>query len=710
MEAALKKYFGFDSFRPLQREIVEAVMARDDVFALMPTGAGKSLCFQLPAVLLPGVTIVISPLIALMKDQVDGLNAVGIPATFLNSSLESREQYERMRALERGEYKLLYIAPERFPVPGFLDFLDTLNVSLCVVDEAHCISEWGHDFRGDYRNLRVLRARFPSAPIMAVTATATQRVLTDILDQLSLRADTKIFRASFDRKNLMYQVWPKRGAMAQLIGYLAKKKGESGIIYCLSRDSTERMAAALQNEGHNALPYHAGLEKNVRTRNQDLFDRDKVDIICATIAFGMGIDKPNIRFVIHYDIPKNIPAYYQETGRAGRDGLPSECILFYGAGDRQKYMQFFDDKTPEERTRAIDELDKMVDLAEIASCRRATLLYYFGEKYPEANCHSCDNCLSTQNAETFDGTRLAQMFLSCVIRVDQKFGVAHVVDVLKGSRGQKINDFRHHLLPTYGVGAEYSKAEWKHYANEFRRQGLIVQDHDHFSVAKVTKKGWEVLKENRPVTLTRPKDIDHEIREAIDLPTPNRELFEALRQLRRSLAEAQNVPPYVIFNDYTLQEIAARVPVDGHEFLAITGVGEVKAKQYGLQFLTLTRNFRKEQPELSRMETIHHAPREPKGGDSAFETLDYFRKGHEPKRIAELRLITVGTVSNHLAYFIQNGEIGSLDMLVEESKLAPIRAAFQKMGYAALGPVKELLGEAVTYEELRYVRAFDEKN
>ena len=704
----LKKYFGFDSFRPLQREIVEAVMAGSDVFALMPTGAGKSLCYQLPAVLLPGVTIVISPLIALMKDQVDSLNAAGIPATFLNSSLDGRQMHMRMQGLEHGDFKLLYLAPERFPVPGFLEFLDSLNVSLCVVDEAHCISEWGHDFREDYRNLRILRERFPSAPIMAVTATATERVVADILDQLSLR-DTKIFRASFDRKNLTYQVWPKRGAMAQLEGYLERQKGESGIIYCLSRDSTERMAASLKLRGHKALPYHAGLERGVRTRTQELFDHDKVDIICATIAFGMGIDKPNIRYVIHYDIPKNIPAYYQETGRAGRDGLPSDCILFYAPGDRTKYLQFFDEKPPEERVRAIHELDKMVDLAEIATCRRTALLAYFGERYQQSNCGSCDNCLSNEDAETFDGTRLAQMFLSCTVRVDQKFGVSHIVDVLKGSRGQKIDDFRHHQLSTYGIGSEYTKAEWKHYANEFRRQGLIFQDHDHFSVVKVTPKGWEVLRQKRSVTLTRPKTVEHETREAIDLPAPYRELFDHLRELRRRIAEQQNVPPYVIFNDYTLKEIAGRVPVDGPEFLAISGVGETKAKQYGMEFLRLTRTFRKEHPELTRMTEIRHAPREPKGGDSAYETLAFFRKGHGPKQIAELRGLAASTISSHLASFIQSGQIASLDMLVEREKLAPIRAAFERFGYATLSEVKNYLGDEYSYEDLRYVRAFNER-
>ncbi|MDP4200454.1 MAG: DNA helicase RecQ [Bacteroidota bacterium] len=708
MVASLKQYFGFSEFRPLQREIVEAVLAKSDVFALMPTGAGKSLCFQLPAAMLPGITIVISPLIALMKDQVDALNATGIPATFLNSSLEGREISDRVRRLRAGEYKLLYIAPERFPVPGFLDFLSELNVSLSVVDEAHCISEWGHDFRADYRNLHVLRERFPSAPIMAVTATATSRVVTDILDQLHLRADTKKFNASFDRKNLIYQVWPKRGAMAQLEGYLAHRKGESGIIYCLSREGTERMAASLKARGHKAMAYHAGLDKAVRTKVQELFVRDKVDIICATIAFGMGIDKPNVRFVLHYDIAKNIPAYYQETGRAGRDGLASDCIMFYAQGDRQKYMQFFDDKSPEERTRSIEELDKLVDFAEVNTCRRKAMLAYFGEAYPDANCGSCDNCLSTQNVETFDGTRLAQMFLSCVVRVGQNFGASHIIDVLKGSRGQKIQDFRHHELSTYGVGHEHTKTEWRHFTNELRRQGLIIQDHDHFSVVKVTPKGWEVLRNNRTVTLNRPKELAHETREAVDLPALNRALFEDLRRLRHSLAEQQNIPPYVIFNDYTLKEIAARVPNDGGEFRTISGIGETKSRQYGIPFLACIRKFRESNPSLTRLGVVSHAPREPKGGDSAYETLRFFKQGLNLRGISDMRSLAVSTIAGHLASLLQNGDITSLTGLVEDRKIAPIREAFKQLGVATLTVVKEHLGEGYSFEEIRFVRAFDE--
>jgi ATP-dependent DNA helicase RecQ len=708
----LKKYFGFDTFRPLQREIVEAVLSGNDVFALMPTGAGKSLCFQLPAVLLPGITIVISPLIALMKDQVDGLNAAGIPATFLNSSLDGRELYARIRDLKEGKYKLLYIAPERFPTTGFLEFLDELTISLCVVDEAHCISEWGHDFRADYRNLHVLRERFPNAPIMAVTATATEQVLTDILEQLHLRDDTNIFRASFDRKNLIYQVWPKRGPLAQLTGYLEQKKGESGIVYCLSRDGTERLAASLKAHGHNALPYHAGLERNTRAKTQELFDRDKVDIICATIAFGMGIDKPNVRFVVHYDIPKNIPSYYQETGRAGRDGLSSDCILFNGAGDRQKYIMFFNEKSPEERTRSIQELDKMVDLAETTTCRRKALLAYFGENYPSANCGTCDNCLSTQSVDTFDGTRLAKMFLSCARRVNERFSAPHIIKVLLGSDDRAVIDWRHHELSTYGIGREYKKEEWRHYANEFRKQGLVVYDYDHYNHVKVTPKGWEVLRDRRTVTLSRPKRVEREkreIREAVDLPAMNKSLFELLRQLRRTLAEQQSVPPYVIFNDYTLKEIAARMPLDGQEFLAISGVGEVKARQYGMQFLSVVRTFKKENQGAVKLTEVHHAPREEKVTDSAIDTLAYFRKGYSLAKIAGLRGFSVSTISSHLAALIQNGDIKSIDSLVEPTKLAPIRAAFQKAGYAALGPVKEQLGDGFTYEELRFVRAFDER-
>ncbi len=644
-----------------------------------------------------------------MKDQVDGLNAAGIPATFLNSSLSGQELYSRIRELKEGKYKLLYIAPERFPAMGFLEFLDELTISLCVVDEAHCISEWGHDFRADYRNLRILRERFPNAPIMAVTATATEQVLTDILEQLQLRQDTNIFRASFDRKNLIYQVWPKRGGMAQLTGYLESKKGESGIVYCLSRNGTERLATSLKAHGHNALPYHAGLEKHLRAKTQELFDRDKVDIICATIAFGMGIDKPNVRFVVHYDIPKNIPSYYQETGRAGRDGLSSDCIMFYASGDRQKYMMFFEDKTPEERVRAIEELDKMVDLAELNTCRRRALLGYFGEEYPSANCGTCDNCLSTQNQESFDGTRLAMMFLSCVVRVKENFGQAYVIDVLKGSRGQKIQDFRHHELSTYGVGHEYTKEEWRHFANEFRRQGLIIQDHDHYSVVKVTRKGWDVLKNGLQVMMNRPKLIERVSREAVELPAQNMKLFELLRQLRRTIAEQQSVPPYVIFNDYTLKEIAARMPLDGQEFLAISGVGEVKARQYGMQFLSVVRTFKKENQGAVKLTEVHHAPREEKGGDSVFDTLAYFRKGHAPKKIAELRALAPSTINGHIASLIESGNITSLDMLVEPGKLPAIREAFQKHGYATLSAAKEQLGDAYSYEDLRFVRAFDER-
>ena len=708
MVEALKKYFGFSEFRPLQREIVESVLAKNDVFALMPTGAGKSLCFQLPAVMLPGITIVISPLIALMKDQVDGLNAAGIPATFLNSSLDPVQLNERTRGLRNGDYKLLYIAPERFPVYGFLDFLRTLNVSLCVVDEAHCISEWGHDFRADYRNLHILRESFPTAPIMAVTATATSHVADDILDQLHLR-DTKIFRASFDRKNLIYQVWPKRGGMQQLTGYLDRKKGESGIIYCLSRDSTERMASSLAALGHNAMPYHAGLERGVRSQTQELFDRDKVDIICATIAFGMGIDKPNVRFVIHYDIPKSIPAYYQETGRAGRDGLPSDCILFYQSGDRQKHLFFFEEKPPEERVRSIEELDKLVDLAETSQCRRKTLLAYFGESYPLANCTTCDNCLSSQSVEKFDGTRLAQMFLSCVKRVNEKFGQAHIIAILRGSEIAKIFDFRHDRLSTYGIGKEYSTEEWRHYANEFRRQGLIVQDHEHFSVLKITRKGWSVLKNELQVTLNRAERIEPVAPEASELPPASRALFEELRKLRRAIAEERNVPPYIIFNDYTLKEIAARVPVDGQEFLMISGVGEMKAKEYGVQFLSLIRSFSKDHPEISRITEVAHAPREAKGNNSTYETLIFFRKGYGPRKIAEVRGLAASTVSGHLASLIQSGDIESLDILVSEDKQGPIRAAFGKLGYATLTEIKDHLGDAYTFEEIRFVRAFDER-
>ena len=438
LPSALKKHFGYDEFRPLQEEIIRDALAGRDVFALMPTGGGKSLCFQLPALLRDGLTIVVSPLISLMKDQVDALQTSGIAATFLNSSLDRHEAAERLRGLNRGEYRMLYVAPERLMLDTFLERALNWNIAQIAIDEAHCISEWGHDFRPEYRELKKLRRHLPDVPIMALTATATERVRKDIVDQLHLD-DARCYVASFNRPNLTYRVVPKSSPYEQVLALIRSRPNESGIVYCASRKTADSLAEKLNADGIKAKPYHAGLEAKERTKHQELFLRDDARVITATIAFGMGINKPNVRFVVHHDLPKNIESYYQETGRAGRDGLPSDCVLLFSASDVVKQRRFIDEKSEREQRIAHEQLRAMVAYAETRECRRATLLRYFGEEFGQAPCDGCDNCLNPR--ETFDGTVHAQKFLSCVHRVHAKhgfgFGLNHIVDVLSGRRTQK---------------------------------------------------------------------------------------------------------------------------------------------------------------------------------------------------------------------------------------------------------------------------------
>ncbi|MEO6034085.1 MAG: RecQ family ATP-dependent DNA helicase, partial [Verrucomicrobiota bacterium] len=525
----LKQFFGFTSFRPLQEEIIRDSLAGQDVFALLPTGGGKSICFQIPALMFDGITIVISPLIALMKDQVDAMQASGVAATFLNSSLNANDARSRLRGLHNGEFRLLYVAPERLMLSGFLEDLKNWKVNLIAVDEAHCISEWGHDFRPEYRQLAELRDHFPNIPLMALTATATERVREDIVKHLRLRgasgsAESRptIYVASFNRPNLIYRVLAKNKAYEQTLAFVRERPQESGIIYCQSRKTSEMVADRLNADGVKAKPYHAGLEQKDRAANQELFLRDEVRVICATIAFGMGINKSNVRFVIHYDLPKNIEGYYQETGRAGRDGLPSECVLLFSAGDVVKQMQFIDEKSAQEQKIARAQLQQMVHYAECAVCRRAELLRYFGETFgtPNShlattldghqaadqeigapNCGGCDNCLSPR--ATFDGTLAAQKFLSCVYRIREKsgFGVGmnHVVEVLTGADTEKIRRWSHEKLSTYGIGKEHTRQEWGAIGRELVRLGFLRQTTEKFSVLELTEEGRAVLSKRKSV-------------------------------------------------------------------------------------------------------------------------------------------------------------------------------------------------------------------
>src|SRR5213594_2220439 len=471
---ALKNYFGYDAFRPLQEEIIRDALAGRDVFVLMPTGGGKSLCFQLPALMRDGLTIVVSPLISLMKDQVDTLQTNGIPATYLNSTLDRNEAKSRWRGLHRGEYRMLYVAPERLMLETFLERALNWNIAQIAIDEAHCISEWGHDFRPEYRELKKLRKHLPDVPTMALTATATERVRSDIVKELNLR-EPRCYVASFNRPNLTYRVVPKAAPYEQLLEFIRSRPNESGIVYCASRKSADSLARNLNDDSISAKPYHAGLTSSERTKHQESFLRDDVRVVTATIAFGMGINKPNVRFVVHYDLPKNLESYYQETGRAGRDGLPSECVLLFRPSDVAKQQHFIDEKSEKEARIARAQLQQMVHYAETRECRRVTLLRYFGEEYTKPSCEGCDNCLTPR--ETFDGTIPAQKFLSCVHRILAKsgfgFGLNHVVDVLRGADTEAIRQRGHTGLSTYGIGRELKREAWQAIGRELLRLGPV---------------------------------------------------------------------------------------------------------------------------------------------------------------------------------------------------------------------------------------------
>lgn len=602
----LKKYFGYDAFRPLQAEIVASVLEGRDTLVLMPTGGGKSLCYQLPALRFDGLTLVVSPLVALMKDQVDTLRASGVAAAYLNSTLSAAESSAVRARVRRNAVKILYVAPERLALSGFQDFLAQLTVSLVAVDEAHCISMWGHEFRPDYRDLVVLRHLLPGVPFIALTATATPRVRRDIAEQLDLTRPRE-FVASFDRTNLTYTVQPKRRPVEALTNLLHEHAGESCIVYCFSRKSTEDVAADLRERGFSALPYHAGLSNEVRSATQERFVRDEVPVIVATIAFGMGIDKPDVRLVVHYDLPKSLEGYYQETGRAGRDGLPSRCALLYSYGDKVKQDFFIDQIEDEaEQRNARDKLAQMIEFCGLQTCRRKYLLAYFGEDRPEDDCAGCDVCLTPR--EEFDATLIAQKILSAVVRTGERFGIGHVSQVLRGARTKRVRELRHHTLSVYGIVDDLSDADIRELAGLLQAKGLLRKNSREYATLGLTPTGRTFLKNRETLTLSRPKraaapaprrtapgsdpalawhrrsvpTAGSESRADIDY---DRALFEKLRALRRRLAEERNVPPYVIFGDVTLRQMAAYLPRSRESLSRLSGVGAAKLEQLGDIFL-----------------------------------------------------------------------------------------------------------------------------
>ncbi len=592
----LRKQFGYDSFREHQEEIVDAVLSGRDAFVLMPTGGGKSLCYQIPALLLPKTTVVVSPLIALMKDQVDSLRMIGISAEYINSSLLPEEQNRALQSLSSGKSKILYIAPERlFGASSIVPFLHEIGVSLFAIDEAHCISAWGHDFRPDYRFLSDLKKFFSLTPTIALTATADDIISRDIVERLALRSPL-LFRSSFDRPNIRYSIEPKSKSFDRLVRFLSGRRGESGIVYTLSRKSSESVARRLTEAGFPALPYHAGLDAATRDKHQQKFLRDETKIVVATIAFGMGINKSNVRFVAHMDLPKNIESYYQETGRAGRDGLPSESILFYSPADVRKLSRFASVEGNEEQSAVmLRKLKQMADFCEANVCRRHLLLRYFGEDSPES-CGNCDVCLSDRT--TFDGTLIAQKLLSAVFRLGGRFGLGYTVDVLRGSKSEKIRS-EHRSLKTFGVGTDISREAWIRYAKDLVALGFLRQSGEPYPVLELTEKSAPVLRGETSVFLTALKEPEQQVQ----AENSDREstLFDRLKALRTEYARKENVPPYLVFSDATLLELATFLPTDPSDLPDISGFGEVKTRRYGRAFLAVVAEYCRERGLSSRM-------------------------------------------------------------------------------------------------------------
>ena len=699
----LKRLFGYDSFRPMQEDIVRHVLGKNHSLVLMPSGAGKSLCYQLPAMVFDGVTIVVSPLISLMKDQVDDLNAKGIPAAFINSSLPEDEYPVIYKAALQGRTKILYIASERLSLSNFRIFLDALPISLIAVDEAHCISEWGHEFRPDYRKLNYIRREFPDVPCIALTATATKRVQEDILDQLSI-PNAERFVASLNRENLTYIVKLKRRRRA-LIRLLSQYEGESAIVYCASRKDTEDLAASLSQAGFPAQAYHAGLDPDERRLTQERFVRDDVPIIVATIAFGMGIDKPDVRLIVHYDLPKSLEGYYQETGRAGRDGLPSECVLFYSPADRRTQAYWIDQgEDAAEQTRAWGRLDRMVEYCEQIHCRRAFLLRYFGERPEDQNCGGCDVCLGEW--EEFDATIIAQKILSAVIRTGERFGITHVADVLRGSRSKKIIGAGHESLSVYGVARDFSRDDIRNIARQLIDKRLLAKADGQYPTLAVTPLGREFLQSCSALRLWRKTEWT-DAEEGLGKPPIDYDpgLFESLRELRRMLAEARNVPPYVVFRDASLQEMAHFLPMSKESFARITGVGEARLEQYADIFLCHIRAYAKNH-DLVEKRRPPTDPTRPQAapGSSYMQTLDLFRQGLSPAEIAARRGLTLGTIVGHLERLAAHGEEIDVRPLIDEDRFHRIAREFERTETPWLSDVKNALGDDYSYEEIRLVR------
>ncbi len=714
----LKSVFGFDNFRSTQQGIIESVLEHNNTLAIMPTGGGKSLCYQIPAIVFDGLTLVISPLISLMQDQVRQLVELDIPALVLNSSLSSEEYQSNLENLKNGQVKLLFLAPETALQPNTLSLLQSLQVACIAIDEAHCISEWGHEFRPEYRQLDQLVSRFPSAVTVALTATATPRVREDIKRQLNISNESE-FIASFDRPNLYLEVEPKESAYAQTKTFVEKHAKQSGIIYCQSRSGVDELSAKLKQDGFSVLPYHAGLSNQKRASNQEKFVRDDVNIIVATIAFGMGINKPDVRYVVHYDLPKNIESYYQQIGRAGRDGDDADCLLLFGYGDTGKIRFFIEQMNNEHEKRlATMHLNQMLALAETEECRRVPLLQYFGEPEVSETCVKCDNCLGDDKQKS-DLTVAAQKFLSCVHRTGQRFGAAHIVDVLRGSNAEKVLQNQHNLLSTYNIGNELNKKQWMTLSRQLIQKKLLRQD-EQFGGLKLTQLATDVLKGKVPFFAMlqqatpekRPSGSKSDV-------IGNSELVAILKTERKKIADHANVPPYAIFADRSIQEMAYYLPHSESSFLQIHGVGSAKLSKYADFFLSIIADF-------CSQNSLHEVPNKQSAStqvkkeiaksssvsSKTKELVDAFEMGNSVAELARSLKVKENTIYSHLYKYTQTGnKMDKPQRLIDEAKLSEDQvqngiAAFDEHGSERLKPVYEAMSEALSYEQLHLLRVF----